>query len=144
VGDEAPIVLIARNAATQVSPVASIKQSPFATHGSGDIFDFNRGRVCRKVMVLNPGELLHNYLDRERSASFPSCVGLGCITHKSSVSGIFRASRPNPFALVVAVRQSLVNAEFGDVLDRLKQSVHEDVSLKEASFDTVQRFVTHG
>jgi hypothetical protein len=34
VGDEAPIVLIARNAATQVSPVASIKQSPFATHGS--------------------------------------------------------------------------------------------------------------
>jgi hypothetical protein len=42
------------------------------------------------------------------------------------------------------VRQSLVNAEFGDVLDRLERSVHEDVGLEEASFDTVRRFVTHG
>jgi hypothetical protein len=42
------------------------------------------------------------------------------------------------------VRQSLVNAKFGDVLDRLERSVHEDVSLEEASFDTVRRFVTHG
>lgn len=42
------------------------------------------------------------------------------------------------------VRQSLVDAELGDVLDRLEWKVQEDVSLEEASFDTVRRFVTDG
>lgn len=42
------------------------------------------------------------------------------------------------------VRQSLVDAELGDVLDRLEWKVQEDASLEEASFDTVRRFVTEG
>ncbi|OSS52587.1 hypothetical protein B5807_02545 [Epicoccum nigrum] len=37
------------------------------------------------------------------------------------------------------VHQSLVDAELGDVLDRLEWNVQEDVSLEEASFDTVRR-----
>jgi hypothetical protein len=41
------------------------------------------------------------------------------------------------------VHQSLVGAELEDVLDRLEWNVQEDVSLEEASFDTVRRFVTH-
>jgi hypothetical protein len=45
------------------------------------------------------------------------------------------------------VRQSLVNAELEDVLDRLDWNVQDDVSLEEANVticvDTVRRFVAH-